>query len=260
VYKTLGKFCKNKYCQTHGHHVRKRRAEARYHYDYQNSDTYSCTLPVDAYIGYYQYTLVRRSFVAGFRAVFGNAPFWYETEYVWTRPHIHFVFRLPLGSDPATVERHIRQIWREALEAGGIPYTGQRVGIKVVGKTRRDVRKLTDYIFKTNRGSMPVKNCGPVGWTYTSQIYRWVEDCDCKEPDDDKTTDQIINEITTRLGIGCKADDKGDDGDCVRHGGLGVKSRVGSRGDGRGNIPNRRTLLGRLRSLFKFAWTIFDTS
>lgn len=214
---TCGGYCNNKHCLKHGHLVRRRAAGRRSRYDYLSCDTYSCTLSFSCWLGYYQFRNVVERFLHRIqlkRTGLGKFHYWYETEFVDVRPHIHFVFRLPLGSRGfQEVEGRIKESWKLALADAGVPWMSQRVGVQLVGKTRGDVRHLTGYNLKTNRGSIPINNCRPKGWRAISYTHpKWRQDIDCVEPIDALSVDQHIADIVAALGLdkvsGCTPDEK----------------------------------------------------
>ncbi len=179
--------CNNKHCLIHGHRIRGAAASRRCRYDYQNCDTYSLTLPFAAWVGYPQFRIVLSAFLKQlqYKRNVGRVPYWFETEFVNVLPHLHLVFRLPLGSDFQAVSDKVRACWKAALAAGNVPWTSQRVGVQLVGKTRKDVYHLFRYNLKTNKGGVPVNNCRPKGWAFISYTHPgWRQDVDCVEPED----------------------------------------------------------------------------
>lgn len=146
-------------------------------------DVYHVTLPFNAWVGDFQYLAVKRAFVDALNAKWDPA-YTLVTEYEWARPHIHFVFRLPRGSNQEDVAKFVREAWKQALTKNGIPWASHRVGVQLVGKTARDIHKLMTYILKTNKSGMPICHCRPTGrWgrcdSYTSKD--WCEDVDPSE-------------------------------------------------------------------------------
>lgn len=202
---TRGGWCENKYCRRHGHSVRLRSALERCKYDYRAVDTYSCTLRYDAYIGYWQFRRIFSLFlkrVQSKRHGIGKLVYWYETEWVDVVPHINFVFRLPLGSLETSVAALVRSCWKWALASGGVPWSGQRVGVQLVGRTRYDVRKLTKYNSKTNPGSIRLNDSRPVGWTKTSYTHPdWATGVELHEPEDLLTVQQHLLSVASGCGL-----------------------------------------------------------
>jgi hypothetical protein len=202
---TRGGWCENKYCRRHGHSVRMRVALERCKYDYRSSDTYSCTLRYDAYIGYWQFRKVLSLFlkrVQSKRHGLGRLVYWFETEWVDVVPHINFVFRVGLGSDEREVAALVRSCWKWAFVSGGVQWSGQRVGVQIVGKTRYDVRKLTKYDLKTNPGSIRLNDSRPVGWAKTSYTHPdWVTGEVLPEPEDLLTVQQHLMSVAFGCGL-----------------------------------------------------------
>ena len=164
---TQGGYCQNKHCLTHGHYIRERQAIRRQRYNFENYDTFVCTLPFACWLGYYQFRQVVKRFLHAVRLKrkgLGTFHYWYETEFVDVIPHLHFVFRLPVGGRKfQDVEDRVKACWKAALVGSGVPWLSQRVSVQAEGKTWADVRQLTRYNHKTNPGSIPINNCRPVG-------------------------------------------------------------------------------------------------
>ena len=197
--------CNNKHCLIHGHRIREAAAGRRCRYDYQNCDTYSLTLPFAAWVGYPQFRIVVSAFLKRLRYKrnVGRVPYWYETEFVNVLPHLHLVFRLPLGSDLQAVSDKVRACWKAALASGNVPWTSQRVGVRLVGKTRKDVYHLFRYNLKTNKGAIPVNNCRPKGWSFISYTHPgWRQNVECVEPEDALTLHDHCVDCFNRAAAG----------------------------------------------------------
>lgn len=194
-HKSQGGYCRNKYCQTHGHFERKRQALKRCRYNYAKFDTHWFTLPYDCECSYGQYLAVRQKFMGLIRKGLGKFAYWAETEFIRVRPHLNLVIRLPLGSDFGRVGELVRVSWRVALQTEAV-WRSQRVGHRLVGKSHFDTQKVFKYIFKTNCGAVPVNNCRPEKWPHTWLLSRdWVEGF---EP----TVEAVEAETVERLGLG----------------------------------------------------------
>jgi hypothetical protein len=159
-----GGYCRNPDCKKHGYHERNRRAALWAQFDPSQYDVYSLTLPFACYVIESQYLSVREAFRASIRNALkdiGYKDFCFRTEFVDMVPHIHWLFRLPVGSDFVKVSGIVRQCWKDALCLIGA-WNSQRVGIdSKLSKTRYDLFKLSDYCYSTNYSSWRLNNCRP---------------------------------------------------------------------------------------------------
>jgi hypothetical protein len=167
VYKTCGRWCKNVDCPAHGHFERNRRSAKWQRFNPSLWDVYSLTLAYGGKVLQSQYLSVRNHFrdvLALVLKPYGYGAFCYRTEFVNLRPHIHWLFRLPKGSDFTFIASIVRGCWKEALDTFGI-WRGQRVGVDPkLAKDHYDLYKMSDYIFSTNFSSWRLNNCRPVEW------------------------------------------------------------------------------------------------
>lgn len=196
---TKGGYCRNPDCKRHGNWERHRRATEWARYDPTTCDTYSVTLAFAGYVTESQYLAVRDHYRASVRKQLsggGYKEYCFRTEFVSVVPHLHWLFRLPLGSDFGKVSAIVRACWKAALESVGI-WNSQRVGIDLTGKTRYDLFKLSDYCYSTNYGSWRLSNCRPREWrsrmTYRSR--GWADKSYTQ------TAAEAVAEIVAGLGL-----------------------------------------------------------
>lgn len=155
-----------------------RQALVRCQYDFTACDTFTASMRFDHFVSNkLHFRPVIAKFLKLLRRKY-DPQLWFRTEHTAIVPHIHVVWKMPLGSDFDEVAKQVRIMWCLALHNGGVPLTGQRTWVGIVKKTEEDVKKYFCYLHKTNRGSISAKDSRPRGWKGCQSISRkW---CDAK--------------------------------------------------------------------------------